>query len=103
MSSAGNSLWLIVPLAMSVTSSGCFAFELVEDRWAAVAVRAVRVRVPELGQDARAGRGHIGRDRQPEEPARLDEIAQDVAQARRRGLVARRGRLGQGPRLLGID
>ena len=55
--------------------------QLVEDRRAAVAVGAVRVGVAELGEDARRGARHERRDGQPDEPARLDEVAEDAAQA----------------------
>ena len=77
--------------------------ELVEDRRAAVAVRAVRVAVAELGEDARGGAGHERRDGQADQPAGLEEVAEHAAQARRGRLVAGLGRLGQDPRLLGVD
>ena len=77
--------------------------ELVEDRRPAVAVRTVAVRVPELGQDPRRRRRQERRRRQPDEPAGLEEVAQDLAQSRPGRLVTALPGLGQGPRLLGID
>ena len=77
--------------------------ELVEDRRAAVAVRAVRIGVPELGEESRRGRRQERRGRQPDQPADLDEVAEDVAQPRLRRRVAGLGGLRQDPRLLGVD
>src|SRR5512141_2213783 len=70
----------------------------VADRWAAVAVGGVRILVPELRQEARRRRGQEGRARQPEEPARLEEVAQHATQALLGRTVAGLDELGQLPR-----
>ena len=50
-----------------------------------------------------AAAGMNGATAEPDEPARLDEVAQHVAQPRRGGLVARLRLLVERPRLLGVD
>ena len=57
----------------------------------------------ELREEARRGPGQERRGRQTDEPARLDEVAEDALQASRGGAVAGLGGLGQDPRLLGVD
>ena len=59
--------------------------------------------VAELGEDARRGARHDRRGREGDQAARLQEVAQDVAQPRGGRLVAGLRRLREDPRRLGVD
>src|SRR6476469_4226834 len=69
--------------------------KLIEQGRAAVAVRTVRPGIAELGEDPWRRRRHERRDREPDQPARLDEVAEDRPQARRGLGVTRLRRLGE--------
>src|SRR5712672_141842 len=75
--------------------------QLVEDRRAAIAVGGIRVRITELGKHARGGQREERGGGQADQPARLDEIAEDTAQALLGVGVTRLRCLGQLPWLLG--
>src|SRR4051794_36688153 len=77
--------------------------ELSKDGRLAVPVGAVAIRETELTEHAWRGSGHDRGDRQPEETARLDEVAEDAPQSVARRLIAALPGLRQIPGLLGID
>ena len=91
--------------AVSVPDSAAWArpAQLVEERRSAVAVRSVRVGVAQLGEHARSDARHERCRREGHQPARLDEVAEHVAEPLTRRGVTAGGRLGEDPRLLGID
>src|SRR5215204_5555905 len=142
MSSAGNSTWVIVPLAMArvlrcgagrcvphYRRSGLDGFgrlrldareeghrridhatrlvderaplEQLEELRAAVAIRPVRVPVPQLLEDPGRRTGHEWRDRKADEPAGLHEVAEDAREPCGGGLIAGLGLLVERPGLLG--
>ncbi len=76
--------------------------ELVEERRPARPALVPRVVVAELGKDARRGARHHRRDREGDQAAGLQEVAQDIAQPSGGRLVAGLRRLGQDPRRLGV-
>src|SRR5262245_46900386 len=77
--------------------------QLVEERRAAVAVRAVRPGIAELLEDLRRGRRQERRGSERDHATRLDEVAEDDPEPFARRLVAALPRLGQRPRLLRVD
>src|SRR3954447_14254464 len=72
--------------------------QLVEDGPAAIPVCGVWVCVPELLEQTRRRPGQERRGREPDQPARLDEVAQDAREAARRDLVPVLRCLRQDPR-----
>src|SRR3954468_20676800 len=77
--------------------------QLVEDGRSAVAIGAIRVRVPELGEEAWRGPRQERRGSEADEPARLDEVAQDALQPLGGRVIPVLRGLCQDPRLFGVD